>query len=74
MGLALPEELSVVGFDDIRTASYIVPELTTVYQPAYDMGMMGAQLLFDFIEKKQTKPVQKMLDASLVIRKSTATI
>ena len=74
MGLALPEELSVVGFDDIRTASYIVPELTTVYQPAYDMGMMGAQLLFDFIEKKQTKPVQKMLDASLVIRKSTATL
>jgi DNA-binding LacI/PurR family transcriptional regulator len=38
------------------------------------MGMMGAQLLFDFIEKKQTKPVQKMLDASLVIRKSTATL
>lgn len=71
MGLSLPEELSIVGFDDIRIASYIVPELTTVYQPAYEMGKLGAQLLFDLMEKRQIKPVQKMLDASLVVREST---
>ena len=70
-GLDLPKDLSVVGFDDIRIASYITPELTTVRQPAYDMGKLGAQMLFDLMEKRQTKPVQMMLDSSLVVREST---
>lgn len=71
-GLALPQDLSVVGFDDISPASYSVPELTTIHQPAYEMGKLGAQLLFDLMAKKQTKPTQIMLDTSLIIRESAA--
>lgn len=69
-GLRLPEDLSVVGFDDILIASHIVPELTTVYQPAYEMGKLGAKLLFELM-KKESKPVQLMLDSSLIVRAST---
>jgi len=70
MGLNLPQDLSVVGFDDILIASHIVPELTTVYQPAYEMGKLGAKLLFELMEK-ESKPVQLMLDSSLIVRAST---
>jgi LacI family transcriptional regulator len=72
LGMVLPDDLSVVGFDDILTASYIVPELTTVYQPAYEMGKQGAQLLFELMENKHEKAVQMMLEAALVVRDSTA--
>ncbi len=70
MGLNLPQDLSVVGFDDILIASHIVPELTTVYQPAYEMGKLGAKLLFELMGK-ESKPVQLMLDSSLIVRAST---
>lgn len=70
MGLNLPQDLSVVGFDDILIASHIVPELTTVYQPAYEMGKLGAKLLFELMAK-ESKPVQLMLDSSLIVRAST---
>jgi DNA-binding LacI/PurR family transcriptional regulator len=70
LGLDLPEDLSIVGFDDIPIASYVIPELTTIHQPAYEMGKLGAELLFHCIQK-QTKSVQLMLDSSLIIREST---
>ena len=70
LGLDLPEDLSIVGFDDIPIASYVIPELTTIRQPAYEMGKLGAELLFQCIQK-QTKSVQLMLNSSLIIREST---
>jgi LacI family transcriptional regulator len=69
-GLALPEELSIVGFDDMQTASYMVPALTTIHQPAYEMGRRAAELLMELMETPG-KPVQNMMDISLVIRDST---
>ena len=72
LGLNLPEDLSVVGFDDIQIASYMIPELTTVRQPAYEIGKLGAKLLFDKIEG-QDSPVQQMLDLTLLERDSTST-
>jgi LacI family transcriptional regulator len=72
-GLELPRDLSIVGFDDIQITSYITPELTTVYQPAYDMGRHGAQLLFELMDKRPLKAVQMMLKTSLIIRDSTTT-
>lgn len=71
LGLQVPRDLSIVGFDDIRIASYVSPELTTIRQPAYDIGKLGAELLFQRIEGKG-KPVHKMLDLSLIVRESTA--
>ncbi len=70
LGFKLPEDLSIVGFDDIRIASYMTPELTTIRQPSYEMGKLGAELLFQRIEH-QVKPVQLMLESSLVVREST---
>lgn len=70
-GLSLPEDMSIVGFDDIQIASYVVPGLTTIHQPAYEMGKQGAKLLFRLMEEKLGKPVQTMLESSLVIRGST---
>lgn len=70
-GLTLPDELSIVGFDDMQTASYMVPPLTTIRQPAYDMGRRAAELLLQLIEKK-SKPVQDMMTTSLIVRESTS--
>ncbi|WP_228854638.1 LacI family DNA-binding transcriptional regulator [Desulfomarina profundi] len=71
LGLQLPRDLSIVGFDDIRIASYVIPELTTIRQPAYDIGKLGADLLFQRIGGCM-KPVHRMLDLSLIVRESTA--
>jgi len=73
MGLTLPEDLSIVGFDDVQTASYMVPALTTIHQPAYEMGQRAAQILLQMIEKK-SKPVQDMMDLKLIVRESTAVV
>ncbi len=70
LGLNLPEDLSIVGFDDIQIASYVIPGLTTISQPAYKMGKLGAELLFKRIEN-QAKPEQRMLESSLIVREST---
>jgi DNA-binding LacI/PurR family transcriptional regulator len=73
MGLNLPKDLSIVGFDDMQTASYMVPALTTIRQPAYEMGRRAAKLLLQLIEKK-SKPIQDMMDLTLVVRESTTTV
>ena len=70
-GLSLPRDMSIVGFDDIQISSYVAPGLTTIHQPAYEMGKLGAKLLFRLMEDGTGKPVQKMLESSLVIREST---
>jgi LacI family transcriptional regulator len=75
MGLNLPENLSIMGFDDIQIASYVIPGLTTIRQPAYEMGKQGAELLFQRINADPADggpvPVQRMLDSSLIVREST---
>ena len=71
-GVATPAALSIVGFDDMAIASYISPGLTTIRQPAYEMGRMGTEILFDCIKKRVGGPVHKILETSIVIRESTA--
>ena len=71
-GVATPAALSIVGFDDMAIASYISPGLTTIRQPAYEMGRMGTEILLDCIKKRAGGPVNKILETSIVIRESTA--
>lgn len=73
MGLTLPEDLSIVGFDDMQTASYMVPALTTIRQPAYEMGRRATELLLQ-LTQKTSKPVQDMMNTSLIIRESTSAL
>jgi LacI family transcriptional regulator len=69
-GLRVPEDVSVVGFDDIPLASFVNPALTTIHQPAYQKGVCAARMLIDRLEKRPT-PSCKILDVELVVRSST---
>ena len=71
-GLRVPQDLSVVGFDDIPQAAFTCPALTTVSQPKLDMGRRGAELLLDLINGKGLPVVVGIpLEVRLVIREST---
>ena len=71
-GLRVPEDLSVIGFDDMPLSSYVYPRLTTIAQPAYRMGRRAAEILLALARNETCKPVQEMLDVRLVVRDSTA--
>ena len=49
-GLSIPSDIALVGFDNIRMSNLVTPKLTTMEKPLHKMGVMGARLLFDFIE------------------------
>ncbi|MBO8163431.1 MAG: LacI family DNA-binding transcriptional regulator [Brevibacillus sp.] len=55
MGISVPEQLSVMGFDNVRLAEMSNPALTTVAQPLYEMGYRGAELLFELIHQKESE-------------------
>jgi LacI family transcriptional regulator len=71
-GVSIPEQLSVVGFDDIAMAAYSVPPLTTIAQPKYDLGKVVAELLLRRIGGDEQTPVHLVLPTKLVVRQSTA--
>jgi DNA-binding LacI/PurR family transcriptional regulator len=72
-GLRIPEQLSVVGFDDIDLAAHVDPPLTTVHQPIRDKGATAVRLLLAAIAGGAAhRPERVRLAADLVIRASTA--
>jgi LacI family transcriptional regulator, galactose operon repressor len=71
-GLRLPEDLSVVGFDDTPEAEAAYPGLTTVYQPLKELGRMAVSLLIGLIDHHQFEPLHVELATRLVVRSSTA--
>jgi LacI family transcriptional regulator len=73
MNLRVPEDLSVVGFDDIPQSAFTCPALTTVRQPKDEMGKRGAEILFELINGEiSSSKIDPPLDVELVIRESTA--
>jgi LacI family transcriptional regulator len=72
-GLRVPEDISVVGFDDIPHASFSKPALTTVKQPLQRMGQIAAETLLDWIEQREAYQPEILIEPELVVRKSTAT-
>ncbi|MFN8466077.1 MAG: LacI family DNA-binding transcriptional regulator [Caldilineaceae bacterium] len=70
-GIAVPDDLSIVGFDDIHLAGYINPPLTTVAQPKYELGVIAAELLLARLAKPDMPPQRRLLQAQLVVRQST---
>jgi LacI family transcriptional regulator len=74
-GLRLPEDVSVVGFDDIASAAYQHPPLTTVRQPLYEMGQRAADTLVARLEAPESKaPRTISLDPSLIVRGTTGPV
>ena len=71
-GIAVPDDLSIVGFDDIHLAGYINPPLTTVAQPKYELGVIAAELLLARLAEPDLPPQRRLLQAQLVVRQSTA--
>jgi DNA-binding LacI/PurR family transcriptional regulator len=71
-GLRVPQDVSVIGFDDIQTAAYIVPPLTTVRQPLSQMGLVAARTLLEKIEGRTQSVPEIVIRPELVVRKSTA--
>ena len=72
-GLRVPEDVSVVGFDDILSAAYERPSLTTVRQPLREMGSKGAQMLLDMIKNSETEALaETVMQPELIVRESTA--
>ncbi|WP_163543627.1 LacI family DNA-binding transcriptional regulator [Occultella kanbiaonis] len=72
LGLRVPEDVSVVGYDNLPLAEWVVPQLTTVNQPLYDMGATATRMLLGIARGEA--PINRRLDlaAELVVRRSTA--
>ncbi len=69
-GLRVPEDLSVVGYDDIEISEYI--GLTTMRQLLYESGKRGVELLLDVLEDPAAKPICEVMPTELIERKTTA--
>ena len=72
MGLKIPDDLSVMGYDDLPIAKYMLPPLTTTAQPFIEMGEIAVDMLLKQIEDPELRPEKAVLQTRLVIRESTA--
>lgn len=73
-GIRIPEELSVVGFDDIPEAQLVTPRLTTLSQPGYEKGLTAGRMLLELVRhgnEPVTRPAER-LPAELAVRESVA--
>ncbi|HZS24409.1 MAG TPA: LacI family DNA-binding transcriptional regulator [Gaiellaceae bacterium] len=71
-GLRVPDDLSVVGFDDVEAAAIVTPSLTTVRQPLAEMGRMAVSLLERLLENQTIEALHVELRTQLIVRDSTA--
>jgi DNA-binding LacI/PurR family transcriptional regulator len=71
-GCRVPEDISVVGFDDISLASFSIPSLTTVRQPLIKMGRIAAQTIVDRIEERANFIPEIAVEPELIVRGTTA--
>lgn len=69
-GLKIPEDIAVVGFDNLPLSSYIDPPLTTVEIPMYDLGYTAMEILINLLSGKKVERI-KLFKTKLIIREST---
>jgi len=70
-GLRVPEDVAIVGFDNIDFSQHCDPSLTTIEQPAEEMGRIAGSMLIDMIEGKEMEEVEIVLSHSLIVRDSS---
>jgi LacI family transcriptional regulator len=73
-GRQVPADLSVVGYDDVRLASFTNPPLTTIVQPKYEIGVLAVRMLLERMGDRDMPPRRQLLDVRLCIRESTASV
>jgi LacI family transcriptional regulator len=71
LGIDVPGQLSVVGFDDVDMAAFVNPPLTTVHQPVRRKGEEAVRLLLSVIERRTSVAEQRRLETHLIVRAST---
>lgn len=72
LGIHVPAELSIIGFDNIPLAAYMIPPLTTVAQPIYGIGETAVRVLLHQLHNPLAAPETVMLSTELIVRQSTA--
>ena len=72
MGLKVPADVSVAGFDDVPEASRIEPQLTTIRQDSDEKGQRAAKFLLEMLDSQTPMEQHAILPTELVVRKSTA--
>ncbi|MFC3120604.1 LacI family DNA-binding transcriptional regulator [Agaribacter flavus] len=73
-GLRIPEDISIVGFDNVDICEYMDPSLTTVDQPAVDMGRRAMQILFQLINGEPIQSITEYKPYTLLVRDSTGPV
>ena len=71
-GLQVPKDISVIGFDDLPTAKWASPPLTTIRQPLAEMAAMATRILMGSIAGSEPETLRIEMATSLVVRESTA--
>ncbi|SDQ97872.1 substrate-binding domain-containing protein [Pseudovibrio sp. Tun.PSC04-5.I4] len=69
-GLSIPQDMSIVGYDDVEYASYMSPALTTIKQPSFELGLSAAETLISHLEEKTEMPPVVQLVPELIMRNS----
>jgi len=69
-GLRVPDDISLIGFDDIPFAAYVDPPLTTIHQPKDEMGRLATGMLLDLLSGKKVANV--MMEGKLIVRESSS--
>jgi LacI family transcriptional regulator len=70
-GLRIPDDISVIGFDDIMFAKYVRPPLSTVHIPAYELGRSAGEMILAIIRGESPTKLRVLLPTELVLRSST---
>lgn len=69
-GIRVPEDISLMGFDDTSLSSFTTPPLTTIHAPAYDMGSFGANIVFNILKLQPATAMKIQLPCKLMERQS----
>ena len=73
-GCSVPEDLAVVGYDDLEIAHFTNPPLTTIAQPKKEIGIQAVNLLVDGMSRKNRPPSRLLLPPELIVRRSTQNV
>ena len=73
--IRIPEDLKVICFSNLHTAEFLNPSLTTIHQPAQEMGVMAAATLFKHLDKKKMPMLNEniIIKSNLIVRESSTT-
>jgi DNA-binding LacI/PurR family transcriptional regulator len=71
LGYSVPNDVQVIGFDNIELSAVLIPRLTTIAQPILEMGQLAVDSLIELINKKELEEMHRLVPVTLVERDST---